>query len=299
MEQHLFDINRLKTDFNKTNSVLVIGKFETLHIGHQALINQAKKAAKANKQKLIIMLYKSFANNYKPLFSLEQREQIIKIFEPDLLIWFEPTINNYQLSIEGFFTYMQSAYGVKSLFVGENFTFHKGDDDLEIIQSILPTTIVPLVKIKNQRVSSSLIKTFLQAGEIKEANTFLGFNYFYQGRVISGNQRGSALGFPTANLKPNYLPMVAHGIYYSYVNLEGKRYYAITSIYDNQTFGSNLPTSYESYILNFNEIIYGKNLRVELLDLLRKPKRFPDEKSLVEAMKKDRQKALIYFKNKN
>ncbi len=299
MKQHLFDINRLTTDFNQTNSVLVIGKFETLHVGHQALIKQAKIAAKANNQKLIIMLYQTFTNNYEPLFSCKQREQIVEIFEPDSLIWFEPTISNYRLSIKTFFTYMQEAYGVKKLFVGENFTFNKGDDDLEIIKALLPTTVVPLVKIQNQRVSSSLIRAFLQAGEIKEANTFLGFNYFYQGRVVSGDQRGSALGFPTANLKPKHPPMIGHGIYYSYVNLEGKRYYALTSVYDNQTFGANLPTTYESHLLNFNEIIYGRTLRVELLELLRKPKRFPDEKSLIKAMKQDRQKALIYFKNKN
>ncbi len=299
MEQQFFDIKRLQTGFNKTESVFVIGKFETLHLGHQQLLSQAKKAAKANNQKLIVMLYQTFANNYEPLFSNEQRIKIIKAFEPDLLVWFEPTVANYKISINAFFTYIQAAYGVKSLFVGENFTFNKGDDDLERMQELLPTTIVPLLKIKNQRISSALIRSFLQAGEIKEANAFLGFNYFYQGRVVSGNQRGRTMGFPTANVKVDHKPLVEHGIYYSYVNFEGKRYYAITSVYNNQTFGTDLPTTYESYLLHFDEVIYGKTLRVELLDLLRKPKRFATEESLIKAMQQDYQKALIYFKNKN
>ncbi len=119
--------------------------------------------------------------------------------------------------------------------------------------------------------------------------------YNFRGIVIKGNQRGKKLGFPTANVP--LVEVFEEGIYASNVSIEGKYYKAITFIGNAKTFNETVYQS-ETYILDFNEDIYGKEIDVSLEKKLRDNEKFTTVEALITMMKKDEENARLYFQER-
>jgi riboflavin kinase/FMN adenylyltransferase len=122
---------------------------------------------------------------------------------------------------------------------------------------------------------------------MEDANKLLGFNYLYKGKVIPGAQRGRELGFPTANVEISKgISNPVEGIYASYITIDGVRYPSATSISTNPTF-EDKEVKYETNIFDFDQTIYGKEVYVELVSLLRRPVKFKGVEDLIKQIEKD------------
>ncbi len=183
--------------------------------------------------------------------------------------------------------------------VGENFRFGhkaKGDADLLRGQDAFEARVVPLVEVDGEIVSSTHIRGLVVAGDLEQANRFLGSPFQLRGNVQHGAERGRDLGFPTANLVPdNALVYPGNGVYAcrAAVEQDGEWHWrpAATSIGVRPTFVTGRGVLVETYLLDFEGELYGRELRLAFLARLRGEKRFDTVEGLVEQMHRDVQDA--------
>jgi riboflavin kinase/FMN adenylyltransferase len=177
--------------------------------------------------------------------------------------------------------------------VGENFRFGakaKGDPQMLAEREEFATRIVPLVDVDGETVSSTQIRALIAAGEVDKAMRRLGAPFMYEGTVTSGDRRGRTLGFPTANLVPDdRLAIPGHGIYAAFAN--GRP--AAVSVGVRPTFETGRGVLIEAYIIDHDEDLYGKNLRVAFVKRLRGDRRFASVEDLVAQMHRDVEEAKL------
>jgi riboflavin kinase/FMN adenylyltransferase len=142
------------------------------------------------------------------------------------------------------------------------------------------------------RVSTTYIRELLDSGNIKEANKLLGRNYSISGNVEYGNQKGRLIGFPTANIdyKNYFLPR--GGVYKVTVEINGILYKGICNIGNNPTINYSLVKKLEVHIIDLNENIYGKNVRINFIDRIRDEMKFSSANELIDQLNKDKCYAL-------
>lgn len=296
MEIINFNLKNNKLD-NKNKRIIILGKFNTFHLGHQKLLHKGIELKAKKNYQLIVMLYPDYNDftkeKVKKILPFEERIQILKKYNIDFVLLFEESAKNYQITRERFINYLKEKLNVSDVIVGENFSFGKNKlDDLELLTSNFNLHVLKLEKFNNQIISSSLIKMLLDEGAIEDANKLLGFNYFYTGKVSYGMGIGKKYNTPTANVNVRetlYPPM--QGIYLSKVLILNKYYYGITSISNNPTFKKR-PITFETYIFNFNQDLYGKEILIELLKFMRESIKFNSIKKLFEQIEIDKKRAI-------
>jgi riboflavin kinase/FMN adenylyltransferase len=177
--------------------------------------------------------------------------------------------------------------GATKVSVGENFRFGakaKGDPEMLQASDDFETRVVPLVEVDGGIVSSTRIRALVSAGEVHEAMDCLGAPYMMEGEVVTGDQRGRELGFPTANLVPDDALIVpGHGVYAAFAN----GHPAAVNVGVRPTFETGRGLLVEAYLIDFDQDLYGQNLRVAFVERLRGEKRFPGVEELVAAMNAD------------
>jgi len=185
--------------------------------------------------------------------------------------------------------------GARNVAVGENFRFgHKAAGDAELLraQTAFRTRVARLVELDGEIVSSTQIRALVAAGDVESANRFLGAPFQLRGPVTQGDQRGRALGYPTANLVPDpALVIPGHGVYACRAAVpdgDGRRWWpAATSIGVRPTFVTGRGVLIEAHLLGFEGDLYGRELRLVFLERLRGEKRFDSADALVEQMRAD------------
>ncbi|MCX5906243.1 MAG: riboflavin biosynthesis protein RibF [Deltaproteobacteria bacterium] len=184
---------------------------------------------------------------------------------------------------------------IRHLFVGHDFTFGKNrEGDIELLKNLgrkfgFNVEVVEAVRMEGKVVSSTLIRDYIQKGEMAEAAKLLGRHYQMGGKVIHGHGRGSKkLGFPTANLKPEGegILIPKSGIYAVWSTLGGKRYSSVANLGWNPTF-QDQKFSIEVHIMNFDEDLYGQAVQVEFVERLRDEVTFSGPEELIAQIKKD------------
>jgi riboflavin kinase/FMN adenylyltransferase len=150
--------------------------------------------------------------------------------------------------------------------------------------------------IEDVAISSTKIRNALNNGDVKTANTYLGYNYFLSGNVVKGKQIGSKIGFPTANVKipEDYKLIPKNGAYVVQSNINNTTVYGMMNIGTNPTVNGKTQ-SIEVHFFNFNEDIYDTSIQVELIDRLRDEQKFDSVELLKEQLNKDKEKALTLF----
>lgn len=139
-------------------------------------------------------------------------------------------------------------------------------------------------------ISSTYVREMLAEGNIRKANELLGYEYSISGRVVHGNHLGTALGFPTVNIIPpagKHLPRF--GVYVSRVEISGKSYGGITNIGRKPTIRGEYPAGVETYIYGVNEDLYGREIRVRLLDFQRPERKFETVEQLKAQVQADKE----------
>jgi riboflavin kinase/FMN adenylyltransferase len=268
---------------------VAIGTFDGVHIGHQAVIEGADTVLTFEPHPLEVLhpaalpkLITSFGVKRDLIDGLGVSELVVIPFDREFAT----------RSAESFIEdVLISRLGAESVSVGENFRFGakaKGDPEMLAARAEFTTRVVPLVEVDGETVSSTRIRALIAAGDVEAARRCLGAPFMFEGTVVSGDQRGRELGFPTANLVPDdRLAIPGHGVYAAFAN----GFPAAVNIGVRPTFESGRGVLIESYLIDRSEDLYGENLRVAFVARLRGEKRFSSVEDLVAQMEEDVEEA--------
>lgn len=292
---------------NETNrTVVALGMFDGVHIGHKKLIDTAVLIA--NARGLVPAVY-TFSNHPQELLGVkvprlctnELRESYMRNLGIERVESIEFTETIRSTTPERFIEMLIEKMNPDVIVAGFNYTFGKkksGNSDM--LQKIankygVDSAIIPPVLIGKQPVSSTRIRSMLESGDVKNVQNLLGRTYSVSGIICENRRIGRSIGFPTANIAPNAaLAIPADGVYVTLADIEGNVYPAVTNIGSNPTVGG-LKTSIETHILDFDDDVYGKNLTVYFIKRLREVVRFNSVDELKIQIAKDVSQAQIYF----
>jgi len=268
---------------------VAIGVFDGVHLGHQAVIDDADTVLTFDPHPLTVINPDAAP---KLIMPFEVKRDVIDGLGVDELVVIPFDKEFSQRSAEDFIEQVLiETLGAKRVSVGENFRFGakaKGDPEMLASRDEFETRVVPLVEVEGETVSSSRVRALVAAGDVEQAMHCLGAPFMLEGEVVSGDKRGQELGFPTANLVPDdRLVVPGHGVFAAFANGNP----AAVNVGVRPTFETGRGLLVESYLLDFDGDLYGKNLRVAFVKRLRGERRFPGTEELIAAMNKDVQDA--------
>lgn len=269
------------------DTVVTIGNFDGVHKGHQVLIEKTATYAKARGIKSAVFTFLNHPINYfvpekvKNIFDEKEKERLIEGFGIDYLIDIPFDKAMTQISAEQFIVkILKDKIHAKKIVVGHDFTFARNKEgNVKVLKELgheygIEVEIVQPIKINGIRVSSTFIRELISEGRIDEIPQYLGTPYVIEGEIIHGKANGRKMGYPTANISlKDQIIKPKNGIYASRVIIDGKKYFGATNVGMNPTVNGKY-LSIETNILDFDEDIYGKRVRIEFLEKIRDEKKF-------------------------
>jgi riboflavin kinase/FMN adenylyltransferase len=289
-------------DVHLQDSWLTIGTFDGVHIGHQEIVRSLSAKARADGTQAVVLTFYPhpaivLQKRDDPFYltTPEERAEILGEIGADVVITHPFTPQIASTSAHTFISTLKSHTSLVHLMVGPDFALgrDRGGDihRLEELGKELNYTVstVNPVKVEGEVVSSSRIRRALANGDLDQVKLLLGRPYFVSGQVVPGDGRGHEIGIPTANLSlwmERALPK--SGVYVSQSTVNGRTYGAVTNVGVRPTFTSqSTATQVETHLLNFNEPIYGQEIKVNFLTRLRDEKRFPNVQALLAQINQD------------
>lgn len=264
---------------------VAIGSFDGVHVGHRAVIGDADTVLTFEPHPLSVIhpeaapkLIMPFAVKRDVIEGLGVAELVVIPFDHEFST-IPPEDFCDRILVE--------RLEAERVSVGENFRFGakaKGTPEMLAAQAEFETTVVPLVEAKGETVSSTRIRALVAAGDVETAGLCLGAPFILEGEVVSGDKVGRTLGFPTANIVPDdrYV-FPGHGVYAAFAN--GRP--AAVSIGVRPTFETGRGILIETYIIDHDEELYGRPLRIAFIKRLRGERRFASTDDLVAQMHRD------------
>jgi riboflavin kinase/FMN adenylyltransferase len=264
---------------------VAIGTFDGVHLGHRAVIRGADTVLTFDPHPLEILHPPAMP---KLILPFDLKRDVIDGLGVDELVVIPFDEDFAKLPAEGFIEQVLiERLSAEHVSVGENFRFGakaRGDPEMLAARDEFETRVVPLVEVDGETVSSTRIRALIAAGDVAGAARCLGAPVMLEGEVVTGDQRGRELGFPTANLVPNdRLVIPGHGVYAAFAN----GHPAAVNVGVRPTFETGRGVLIESYLLDFEADLYGQNLRVAFIERLRGERRFGDVESLIAQMRTD------------
>lgn len=264
---------------------LAIGTFDGVHLGHQAVIEGASSVLTFEPHPMQVIR----PDAVPPLLnSFEVKRDLIEGLGVSELIVIEFDREVARIGAEQFIDeILVRKLGAEWVSVGDNFNFGagaRGDAAMLLNHGEFETRVVSLVEVEGEPVSSSRIRALVAAGEMELAHRCLGAPFMVEGPVVGGEKRGRELGFPTANLVPEpHLAVPRRGVYAAFANGVP----AAVNVGVRPTFDSKLGLLIEAYLIDHDEDLYGKTLRIAFVSRLRDEERFEDAAELVAQMERD------------
>ncbi len=288
--------------------VLVLGMFDGVHRGHQALLIKGDELAQEMVYPLAVCTYEPHPlavlrpEKMPPLLTtLTEKAALMSSFGVNGLCVTSFTKDTADVSPEDYMAQLVEIYQPVVVICGYNFTFGKGGKGTgETLTEYgkthgFETVIVPEVVIDGAAVSSTRIRALLQQGDIRTANRLMGHAYTLTGRVENGKHLGHTMGFPTANVEVSrHKALPAFGVYACWLETEGMMYPAVVNIGRHPTLPEGKVTV-EAYALDEKLELYGKKVRLTLLDFLRAEKRFDSVEELKAQIARDAKNCKAYF----
>ncbi len=269
-----------------------LGNFDGVHLGHRKLLDTI---CSNNLKRAFITFWPHPRNlinntNHKYIISNEQKREIIKNYNFDYYI--EIPFNEFTKNIsKEEFMKVLSTIGVKEITCGKDYHFAKGRtgsiNDLEKKFSL--TVINDVVCDKEERISSTIIRKYIIDGNIEKANELLGYKFTIKGKVISGNQLGRTIGFPTANIEYSNFILPKNGAYHCEIVIDNITYNCMTNIGINPTMNELKKVSVETNIFDFNEDIYDEIVELKFIRRIRDEKKFSSVDELVKQLNSDKE----------
>jgi riboflavin kinase / FMN adenylyltransferase len=276
-------------DASRRPRELAVGEFDGVHLGHREVIRGADTVLTFEPHPRTVVAPDSAP---KLLMSLEIKADLIAELGVDELVVI-PFDGSFaaQTAQEFIDHVLVGQLGAERVSVGENFRFGnraRGDAALLREQDAFETRVAELVELDGEVISSTHIRGLVAAGDVAAAARFLGAPFQLRGTVAHGDKRGRTLGFPTANLVPDpKLVVPDHGIYACHAQVDGETHVAAVNVGVRPTFKTGRGLLVEAFLLDFDDDIYDRELRLDFLERLRGEKRFESVEALIEQMGAD------------
>ena len=288
---------------------LTIGNFDGVHLGHQALLNELRTAAKTRGLQTAVVIFEPhprefFTPQKAPvrLTSLREKLELFSGLGIDRVHVCRFNESFSRMSAAQFINALHEKLSARFVLIGDDFRFGSGrGGDFALMEKIgaqlgFAVQSVRTVAHDGIRVSSTAIRAALTAGELRTAQRYLGRHYSISGRVVHGDGMGRKLGFPTANiqLKHNLPPL--SGIFVVQAHAEGMGVLqGVSSLGVRPTLKRDKKPVLEVHLFEFAQQIYNKHLRVEFLQKLRDEEKYPDVETLTRHIAQDVEKAKSWF----
>jgi len=285
------------------DSLLTIGVFDGVHLGHRRLL--AELLSQAARRRLLsgVVTFRQHPEDVLSpgktlpfLTDIKTRIKLLKDEGVDFIVPLSFTRLLAELGARRFIALLQKHLRMRGLVIGPDFALgRKREGDIDALRRLgkemgFSLTIVPPLEINGEIVSSTTIRKAMADGDMKKVRDLTGRNFSLHGKVVAGAGRGEGLGFPTANLDVNIgQALPPDGVYAGLAHVDGKVYEAMTNIGKNPTFG-NVDRTIETFLLDYSGDLYGQELSVEFVARLRDEKHFKNaaelKKQLAEDIKK-------------
>ena len=292
-EEKALKVINYNNEINIKKSAVALGKFQGIHKGHMLLIDKIVSLARSEGLESVVFTVNPGVE--KNIFTTEERHNILEKLNVDIDIECPMTEDIKNMSCDNFIREiivdkLHAAYVV----VGEDFKFgHLRAGDVDTLKDYglkynFEVVSFEKLKIDSRIVSSTLLRSYIQSGDMINVSKYMGREYFISGDVIYGKQLGRTISFPTANINISECKLLPKfGVYKTFVYLDGKRYEAITNIGNNPTVSDDLTVKSETHILDFDRNIYGRNITVYFEDFIRPEMKFDTIFDLKKQINKD------------
>ena len=291
-------------------TVCALGCFDGLHVGHASIIRTAKKTAESLFAKCAVWSFAEppknfFASEKAPLLTTaEEKKKEMRRLGVDIFVSIPFDKNIAAMSARDFFkTVIIDSMNAKHVVCGFNYRFGKGGEgDCDLLDSLcrehgITLSIVSPVTIDGTTASSTEIRAALLSGEPHRASLYLGRPYSLSATIVSGQQLGRALGFPTVNQSfPEGKLVPKNGVYVSRITFDKKVRYGVTNVGIRPTVGGTSLCA-ETNLFDFEGDLYGKTLTVEFLSFIRPEQKFTSLEELTKQVNKDIAAAKEIIKN--
>jgi len=269
------------------DTLLTIGVFDGVHLGHQRLITELIKQAR---QKKLLAGVITFRQHPEDLFTagkklpfltdMKTRTMLLKEEGVDFIVTLSFNKELAALSARQFIELLKRHLRMRGLVIGADFALGKGrEGDTGAIRQLgnelgFSVTVVPPLEINGEVVSSTALRKALADGNIDKIKELTGRPYSLHGKVVEGAGRGEGLGFPTANMDvKSGQALPPDGVYVGLTRFNGRVYQSMTNIGRNPTFGDP-ERSVESYLVDYHGDLYGREVRLDIVARLRDEKKF-------------------------
>lgn len=295
-------------------SVVTIGTFDGVHVGHQKIIKRLVKIAKKKNLQAVVLTFFPHPRmvlqkdaDIKLINSIDEKYKLLEERGINHLVVEKFTSDFSRLTAQEFVSeILIKKLKTKHIIIGYDHHFGRNRaaniNDLREFGKIydFKVTEISAKEIKKVAVSSTKIREALSKGDVALANSFLGYNFMISGYVIKGKGLGKTLEFPTANLKveEDYKLIPKTGSYVIKTQFNNKALYGMMNIGKNPTVNGK-KLSIEMHLFDFSEDIYDKKFTIELIDRLREEKKFNSLKELKEQLNKDKLKSISIIKSLN
>lgn len=302
------NIDDISEDFQR--AVVTIGNFDGVHLGHQHIFHKVIHEARREGSRALVITFEPHPKSVlhperQPFYLITSlEEKVARIAETGidglLLIPFSREFS-FTTAREFIHSILWGRLRIRKIFIGHDYTFGRNREGNETLLAAdgeklgFAVEVISAFKIGEVLISSSLTRNLILAGRVREAARYLGRPYNLSGEVIAGHRRGRAIGFPTANIRPDKVLVPARGIYAVRLVLHNKAHQGVLNIGFNPTFDDRA-LSVECYIFDFDEDIYGMRLDIRFVDRIRDEMKFDGPLQLAEQIRRDVVRALEILK---
>jgi riboflavin kinase/FMN adenylyltransferase len=303
LEQH----TNANTFSGSKNTVVTIGTFDGVHIGHQKIVNRLVNHAELDSVILTFFPHPRMVlqqdNTIKLLHTIEEKTSVLEQLGLDHLVIHPFTKEFSRLTAQQFVEdILVNQLKAKKIIIGYDHRFGRNRTaDISTLKDFGEQYGFVVEEITKQdvddvAVSSTKIRTALQKGQIEKANAFLGQPYMLTGTIVKGKGIGKTLGYPTANIQIEeaYKLIPKNGVYIVKTNFKGITYFGMMNIGTNPTVGGKSQTI-ETYFFNMDTDLYGSKMTIQMLKRIRDEKKFASVDQLIEAMQNDEKISINYI----
>lgn len=295
----------------KAGSVVTIGSYDGVHLGHQAIMRQVVEKAREEGLRSVVVVFEPhptefFSGEQAPARLMTFREKVLAIYSTgvDLVCCMRFNESLASLSAEAFVTkILVDGLGVKCLIVGDDFRFgHDRQGDYQYLfdagkQFGFSVTDTQTFEIDGERVSSTRIRRELEAANFAKARELLGKPYCISGKIAFGQQLARQWGVPTANVHLRRYRSPLQGVFAVRAHLtDGRQILGVANVGVRPTIGEKIKPILEVHLLDFKEDLYGARTNIEFLHKLREEKKFDSVDELKQQIYSDIDMARAYFK---
>jgi riboflavin kinase / FMN adenylyltransferase len=293
------------------DSLVTIGVFDGVHLGHRYLISQLKELASQQDLSSVVITFDRHPQEVitplsQPPFltDADEKAALLKKEGPDAVIVLTFDSDLSHLSARQFVTMLQNRLRLKGLVVGPDFALgHGGEGNIPYLRKLgaemgFSVTVIPPVRCNGDVISSTAIRKAMANGDMDKVGRLMGRFFSLHGKVVHGKGRGVSLGFPTVNLdvlSGQALP--PDGVYATRAYIGERVYLSVTNIGLNPTFG-DIDRSIEAFLFDLHENLYEKEVKIEFLRKIRNEVKFNNPDELVKQIYKDIKQAREILKAK-